>query len=207
MNTQRRQPSSILAKSRMRSYLFSTALTAAGLIAMSSAASAQNWTDHVAEQPGGISIDTSVPNTTNIQQHLDMVKVRGNGDINAGWTVNLNQPGSSSKYVLYDTKEDPTKILGNLNANGRVYIFDSNGVIFGAGSQVNVGSIVASTGNISDQKMTTWSIGVDRFVDPFWLNNSHLSDKLGWDLPYTHTNTFTRPLIFENETGIKSKPA
>ncbi len=70
MNTQRRQTSSILAKSRMRSYLVSTALTAAGLLAMSPAASAQNWTDHVAEQPGGISIDTSVPNTTNIDQHL-----------------------------------------------------------------------------------------------------------------------------------------
>lgn len=134
----------------LRRYLTTTALTAAGLIVLASPSFADNWTDHVAN---GISVDTSTPNTTNITQSLDFVKVQGDGDINAGWTVNVAQPSSSAKYVLYDTEGDPTEIMGNLNANGRVYIFDQNGVIFGAGSQINVGSIITSTGYVSDQNI------------------------------------------------------
>lgn len=138
-----------LVGKRARHYLATTALTATGLLAAASPASADNWTDHVASE-GSISIDTSVPNTTNIKQHTDFVKVSGDGDINAGWTVNVAQNSSSSKYVLYDIENDPTMIMGNLNANGRVYIFDKNGVVFGKGSEVNVGSIIVSTGFISD---------------------------------------------------------
>ena len=138
-----------LVGKNLRRYLTTTALTATSLAAFVSPALADNWTDHVASE-GSISIDTSVVNTTNITQHTDFTKVSGDGDINAGWTVNLAQPSSSSKYVLYDIENDPTEIMGALNANGQVYIFDQNGVIFGGNSQVNVGSIVASTGAISD---------------------------------------------------------
>lgn len=136
---------------KLRRYLATTALTATGLMAATIPATAENWTDHVATE-GSISIGTGA-NTTDITQHTHFVKVQGNGDINAGWTVNVSQPTSSSKYVLYDTKDDPTTILGTLNANGEIYIFDKNGVIFGQDSQVNVGAIVASTGFISDDNI------------------------------------------------------
>ncbi|RTE83353.1 hypothetical protein BHE90_002162 [Fusarium euwallaceae] len=51
---------------------------------------------------------------------------------------------------------------------------------------------------------TAWNFGVDRFVDPFWLNTSLLSERLDWGRPYT--TAFRRPFIFENETGIESRP-
>lgn len=179
-------------------YLVNSALTATGFIMMMSPALADNWVDHTG---AGITIDTSVPNTTNITQHLDVVKVHGDGDINAGWTVNVAQPSSSSKYVLYDIENDPTEILGTLNANGRVYIFDQNGVIFGAGSQVNVGSIVTSTGFVSDENLTQDKLvfenvggdgqiinngtinvaqaGLAAFVAPTIINNGVINAKLG----------------------------
>lgn len=135
-------------------HLMATALTATGLVAMGSSALADNWTDHVADEAGGISIDTSIPNTTNIQQHLNQVTVRGDGDINAGWTVNVAQPSSSSKYILYDVENDPTEIMGTLKANGAIYIFDQNGVIFGKDSVVNVGSIIVGAGTIADGVIT-----------------------------------------------------
>lgn len=138
--------------------LLNTALTATSLLALCSPALADNWTDHVASE-GSISIDTAIPNTTNITQHTDLVKVHGDGDINAGWTVNVAQPSSQSKYILYDVENDPTYILGTLNANGQIYIFDKNGVIFGRDSVVDVGSIVASTGYISDA-----NIAADKMV-------------------------------------------
>ncbi|KAI8715740.1 hypothetical protein NCS52_01082300 [Fusarium sp. LHS14.1] len=73
-----------------------------------------------------------------------------------------------------------------------------NETIYGASRQ-------SDNDNGETMGMTTWNFGVDRFVDPFWLNNSHLRDRLPWD--DSSFKKFTRPLIFENETGIESKPA
>ncbi|KAM0425257.1 hypothetical protein ACHAPT_009574 [Fusarium lateritium] len=55
------------------------------------------------------------------------------------------------------------------------------------------------------QRSTTWNFGVDRFVDTYWLNSTLMFERFGWgNLP---SSQFTTPLIFENETGIESKPA
>lgn len=164
-----------LVGKNLRKYLATTALTATGLMISAAPALADNWTDHVASE-GSISIDTSVPNTTNIKQHTDFTKVSGDGDINAGWTVNVAQPSNNSKYVLYDIENDPTMIMGNLNANGKVYIFDQNGVVFGGDSQVNVGSIVVSTGHVSDanikaDKLVFEDVGTDGEI----VNNGEIT--------------------------------
>jgi hypothetical protein len=45
---------------------------------------------------------------------------------------------------------DPSSILGNLSANGKVFLVNPNGILFGKGASVNVGGLVASTLNISD---------------------------------------------------------
>ena len=45
---------------------------------------------------------------------------------------------------------DPSVILGSLSANGKVFLINPNGVLFGRGAQVNVGGLVASTLGISD---------------------------------------------------------
>ncbi len=201
-------------------YLVTSALTATGLVAMMTPAMADNWTDHVGD---GITIDTTQPNTTNITQTLDTVKVHGDGDINAGWTVNVAQPSSSSKYVLYDIENDPTEILGTLNANGRVYIFDQNGVVFGAGSQVNVGSIVTSTGFISDENLAQDKLvfenvggagiienkgtinvsqaGLAAFVAPTVVNSGVINAKLG-TVAMASGNTVTLDLYGDNLVEI-----
>ncbi|MGQ0527367.1 MAG: right-handed parallel beta-helix repeat-containing protein [Alphaproteobacteria bacterium] len=129
--------------------LSTTALTAAGLALFAIPSKADNWGDHTYDE-GNVDVDVSIPDVTNLHQTTDFVKARGDGDITAGHTVNLNQPGSGSMYVLYDIENDPALIQGALNANGQVFIFDQDGTIFGADSRVNVGSIVTSTGHISD---------------------------------------------------------
>src|SRR6185369_13645824 len=45
---------------------------------------------------------------------------------------------------------DPSSILGSLSANGKVFLVNPNGILFGQGAQVNVGGLVASTLNITD---------------------------------------------------------
>src|SRR5262249_41154932 len=42
-----------------------------------------------------------------------------------------------------------SQISGSLTANGRIYLINQNGIMFGSGSQVNVASLVASSLNIT----------------------------------------------------------
>src|SRR5262249_45803776 len=46
----------------------------------------------------------------------------------------------------------PSQILGNIKADGQVYVINQNGIIFGGASQVNVGALIASTANITNQQ-------------------------------------------------------
>ncbi len=65
-------------------------------------------------------------------------------------TVNFKQPNSSALAVNRIADTSGSRILGQLNANGQVYLINPNGVLFGAGAQVNVGGIVASTLDTAD---------------------------------------------------------
>jgi filamentous hemagglutinin family protein len=60
-------------------------------------------------------------------------------------TVDFVQPSVSAVAVNHILSNSGSQILGHLNANGQVYLINPNGILFGAGSQVDVGGLVAST--------------------------------------------------------------
>ncbi|MES2280982.1 MAG: YDG domain-containing protein [Pseudomonadota bacterium] len=62
----------------------------------------------------------------------------------------FNQPNAAAIALNRITGTSPSELLGSLTANGQVFILNPNGVMFGAGSQVNVGGLVASTMNLSN---------------------------------------------------------
>ena len=70
--------------------------------------------------------------------------------IKAGETTQFIQPSSSSAVLNRVTSGDPSRLMGNLQANGQVYLLNPNGVFIGNGAVVNVGSFLASTANIAD---------------------------------------------------------
>lgn len=70
-------------------------------------------------------------------------------DIGAGNKVTFNQPGRDSIALNRVIGSDGSKIMGQLDANGRVFLVNPNGVLFGNGASVNVGGLVASTLDLS----------------------------------------------------------
>ena len=67
-------------------------------------------------------------------------------DINAGKVVNFKQPDVSAIALNnIDARGKPSQIFGTLNANGQIYLVNPDGVVFGKGSRVDVGSLVASS--------------------------------------------------------------
>lgn len=90
-------------------------------------------------------------NTMTVTQGSDRMAATWNTfNIGSSATVNFVQPSSSSVALNRVTSGDASQIFGQLNANGQVYLINPSGILFGAGSAVNVGGLLASTLNISD---------------------------------------------------------
>jgi filamentous hemagglutinin family protein len=60
------------------------------------------------------------------------------------------QPSALSAVLNRVTGQDPSAILGALQSNGKVFLINPNGIMFGAGAQINVAGLVASTLNLSN---------------------------------------------------------
>ena len=88
---------------------------------------------------------------TTITQSSQNVAINWQG-FNIGQTesVQFVQPNSNSVALNRVLGSDPSSILGSLSANGKVFLLNPNGILFGKGAQVNVGGLVASTLNITD---------------------------------------------------------
>lgn len=87
----------------------------------------------------------------NVQQNSQNAVINWQSfSIGANGRVVFNQPNAQSVALNRVTGSDPSAIFGSLSANGKVFLVNPNGVLFGAGASVNVGGLVASTLNISD---------------------------------------------------------
>ncbi len=60
-------------------------------------------------------------------------------------TVRFLQPNATSIALNRVLGQDPSRILGRIDANGQVFVLNPNGVLFGSTAQVNAGGLVAST--------------------------------------------------------------
>jgi filamentous hemagglutinin family protein len=98
---------------------------------------------------GSASIATSGTTMTVTQTTARMAADWQSFNIGQGHTVNFVQPSSTSVALNRVLGADVSVIQGALNANGQVFLINPNGVLFTTTAQVNVGSIVASTLNLS----------------------------------------------------------
>src|SRR4029079_5033606 len=65
--------------------------------------------------------------------------------IGAGETTRFVQPSAASAVLNRVVGADPSRILVALQSNGRVFLINPNGILFGPGAQVDVAGLVASS--------------------------------------------------------------
>ena len=71
--------------------------------------------------------------------------------IGAGETTRFIQQSAASSVLNRVIGPDPSFILGTLASNGRVFLVNPSGILFGQGARVDVAGLVASTLNLSNQ--------------------------------------------------------
>src|SRR6185295_8257965 len=105
---------------------------------------------------GAASIHQPNPSSLRIDQASDRALLHWQGfSIGQSESVQFVQPSATSLAVNRILGGDPSIILGRLLANGRVFLLNPNGVIFGAGSVVNVGGLLASTLSLQSYDLHT----------------------------------------------------
>lgn len=100
---------------------------------------------------GTASVSQSGTNTR-IDQRTDRAVIdwRSFG-VDAPESVVFAQPSRTSATLNRVTGGQLSMILGRIEANGQFVLINPNGIVFGPGSRIDVGSLIASTANVSDQ--------------------------------------------------------
>ena len=93
-------------------------------------------------QQGNIFSITNTPNTIINWQSFS---------IHAGEITRFIQQNGNSAVLNRITGQDPSKILGALESNGKVFLINPNGIVFGQGAKVDVSGLVASSLGMSNE--------------------------------------------------------
>src|SRR3989338_4551917 len=100
---------------------------------------------------GGAQFDRPNEVTLNVTTSDKVIIDYSQFNIDLPETVNFFQPSSSSIVLNRVTGGDPSSILGRLNANGKVFLVNPNGILFGPGSVINAAGFVASVLDIANE--------------------------------------------------------
>lgn len=116
------------------------------------------WPLHAGANPkGGVLVEGSATITQTSATRLD---INQSSDL-AVWDwqsfsiandehTHFQQPSSGSISLNRVTGGDPSHIFGQLTSNGRIFLVNPNGILFGPGSRVDVAGLLATTSNITN---------------------------------------------------------
>ena len=112
--------------------------------------------------PSGLNVVQGSARTTTTGNTLTITNSPGallnwnSFSIGAQNTVRFDQVNASSQVLNRVVGNDPSSILGRLSSNGKVWLLNQNGILFGQSARVDVAGLVASTLNLADND---WSAG------------------------------------------------
>ncbi|APW44322.1 filamentous hemagglutinin N-terminal domain-containing protein [Rhodoferax saidenbachensis] len=126
-----------------------TALTSTALVLAGQAMAATVLPTEFTVEAGQASMQQSGNAMTITQQSARMAATVRDFSIGPDNTVQVIQPSASAVALFRVLGHQVSVIEGRLIANGHVFLQNPNGVLFAPGAQVDVGSLVASTLNLS----------------------------------------------------------
>jgi filamentous hemagglutinin family protein len=89
------------------------------------------------------------PNVTVTQSSASAIINWNSFNIGAGEITRFLQPSASSYTLNRVTgSQNPSQILGTIEANGRIFLVNPDGFIFGTGAKINTASFLATTHDI-----------------------------------------------------------
>ncbi|OYW13583.1 MAG: hypothetical protein B7X02_01890, partial [Rhodospirillales bacterium 12-54-5] len=116
---------------------------------------------------GGAGSINSSGDTLTVTQTTDRAVFDWQGfDIGANETTRFNQPNANAVALNRIHSATPSQIDGRLSANGNLVLVNPNGVVFGAGAQVDVNGLVATTSNIANSSFLAGQLTFDQPGDP-----------------------------------------
>ena len=138
-----------------RSWRRKTAAIATAILTVSFGGVSHAMPQGEAVRSGEATIQRSADNKNmDVNQSTKRVAIDwSNFDIANDERVNFRQPDADSIALNRVTGDAKSVIDGQLSGNGRVYVINPNGVLFGKNASVDVGSLVASTAKVSDASM------------------------------------------------------
>ncbi len=159
-----RQPRDLSPSAFRRSPLRPRLLASTAAIALALAATAaQANPTGGSVVAGNANIVTVTPGSLRIDQSSASAILNWQSfSIGAAERVDFNQSSVNSVTLNRVIGADPSRIFGTLTSKGTVILVNPAGVFFGRGSHVDVGGLVATTSNISDQNFMAGSYRFDQ---------------------------------------------
>ena len=102
-------------------------------------------------QAGSVTFDQVDPNTLNVIQSTNKAIIDWQSfNIQADEATHFQMPSSDSFNLSRVTGGVGTEIFGTLTSNGNLMLLNPNGILFGASSKIDVGGLIATTSNITN---------------------------------------------------------
>ncbi|MFV3074859.1 filamentous hemagglutinin N-terminal domain-containing protein [Niveispirillum fermenti] len=112
---------------------------------------------------GQASITATAPGVTTIQQDSNSAIIHWDRfDLAAGERAQFHQPGANAVVLNRVVGNDLSHIAGHVTANGKLFLINPHGVVFAAGSSVDVNTLVVSTADIANRDFLEGRYRFDR---------------------------------------------
>ncbi|WP_415891615.1 filamentous hemagglutinin N-terminal domain-containing protein [Neptuniibacter sp. PT8_73] len=110
----------------------------------------------ISQGSGSISVNNK---TTTIKQSTSAMVVDWQSfNVAQDELVKFDHPSAKASTLNRIHDQNPSQILGRVEGKGRVFLVNPNGIVFGENSTVNLGSLVATTKQISDSDFMSGNI-------------------------------------------------
>jgi filamentous hemagglutinin family protein len=142
-------------------------ISALSVVAGIGAANAQDLPTGADVVAGDIAITQPAANSLLVRQGTDKGIINWQSfDIGVGHHVFFDQPGADAVTLNRVVGGNASDILGAMSANGTVMLVNPDGILFGSHASMDVGSLVATTHDILNDRFLAGDFRFDRSGNP-----------------------------------------